>query len=227
MLKHLFAGNWKALGWATLNAVGKLLLGVLAIIPAAPLGDTPGKVGANEKPFAVVTQWISALAWVTAIPAAVWFIGVHTNPHFLWVEIPIAIAGSFWLSRRCSAHQGEEMTARQWLSGLGTIMADQPRNGAVSDEELPAAPTNWWRALTLSGGAIMAVAVSLMLSPYWLYLLPRGQSYVVHAAEYSAGILLLGYWISALPSAAAGYKHGKLQSSQANITAVWVHSWRL
>jgi hypothetical protein len=225
MFKHLFknliAGNWKAVGWAALSALGSLLLAIISVIPLAPLGDRKGHVGSNEKPWAVQGQWLSAIAWVSFLPAIVWYLASNTNPYLLWLELPIAIAGSFWLSRRFSAHQGEEQTVRQWLSGLGNLIGDPPRGRFDADEEPPALPFNGWRALSLVGAGVMAVAVLLILLPHWVFLLPYGQSLVSQISEYNAGILLLGYWISVLPSAAAGYKHGKLQSSQANIRLVW------
>ncbi len=221
-IKHVATGNWKAVGISLLIGAWRLLVAILMLIPAAPFGDARGRVGADETPVAKLSQWLSAIGWVSLIPAAWWGFATAANPRLLWLILPLVAAGSFFFARRFSAHQGQEFGIGDWARGLSDLIQD-PDDGYSGDPVAPAAriPFNPWRATIGTGLVGMLASIALALSPVWATLLPRGAGLVEAVAPFYPAFAVFGFWVTLIPSAVVGWRHGSGRGLDSNAQLYW------
>lgn len=186
-----------------LNLAQTALLIALGLIPAVVYGDAPGRVGRDEKAYAQISQWASALLWVSLFPYLIWRASLSLDPAIAWgflVTIPCAW---FWFGRRISAHMAQEMTVREFAAQLRVVTEN-----------------TWARTLLIAGVAISAFGVFLGLLPHWPIAVTASQG-VFDGLTWYPLVTLAGYWLTLPVAARAGYLSAKDSGEDADLISYW------
>jgi hypothetical protein len=186
------------LGW-----VKTLILVALGLVPAVWVGDSKGHVNSGEAGYSVVSQWLSCLLWVSAIPYGIWMASLTFTPAIAWGLLVIP-ATFFLFGRRVSAHLGREMTVREHLVQLKIV-----------------SEATWARMLLITGAAISAVGVLLGLLPHWPIAVAAAQGAFDSILPWYPLVTLCGYWLTLPVAARAGYLSAKDSESDADFEAYW------